>query len=72
MNPHTYHKLELSAMNPQFLEPNGQVVDADAPITIHVQDLKQHFQSMVLLGSTTKFAWIRWLTGVITGTCVLP
>lgn len=60
----TYPELMFSAMYPQFFQPNCEVVDTNASITVHIQYLKQHFQSVLLLRPSTYVTWMGWLVGV--------
>lgn len=47
----THQQLMLCAVDSEFLQPDGQVVDADASITVNVQDLEKHLQPVLLLST---------------------
>lgn len=40
------------AMDSQFLQPNGQVVDADASIAINIQDLEKNLEPVLLVSTS--------------------
>lgn len=42
------------AMDSQFLQPNGQVVDTDASITINIQDLEKNLEPVLLVSTSTE------------------
>lgn len=55
----TYPKLVLCAMEPQFLQTDGQVVHTDPSVSVHVQDLEEDLEAMLLLGPATHCAHVR-------------
>lgn len=46
----------LGAMEPEFLQADGQVVHTDPSVPVHVQDLEQDLEAMLLLGAATHHA----------------
>ncbi|TNN29130.1 hypothetical protein EYF80_060721 [Liparis tanakae] len=52
VSSNTHHELVFRAMHAELLQPDAQVVDADASIPVHVQDLEQPLQPVLLLGAS--------------------
>lgn len=48
-------------MYPEFLQPDGQVVEADASIPVDIEDLEEHLESLVVLGTSTQVTGVRCL-----------
>lgn len=61
----THHKFMFSAVDAQFFQSDSQVVDTDASISVHIQDLEEHLQPMLLLGSAADRALMRGVAGLI-------
>lgn len=64
----THQQLVFCAMHPQLLQPNGQVVDADASVAVNVQDLEQNLEPVLLVfpsASATRLGGLlaRWPLG---------
>lgn len=56
---HTHPKLVLGAMEPEFLQADGQVIHTDSSVSVHVQDLEQDLEAMLLLGAAAHGADMR-------------
>ena len=44
----THHEFVLGPVDSEFFETDGQVVYTDPSVPVHIQDLKEHFQPMLL------------------------
>ncbi len=55
----------FSAMDPQLFQSDGQVVDTDASVSVDIQDLEEHLEPMLLLGSAAHRTVIRGVAGLI-------
>lgn len=55
----------FSAMEPQLFQSDGQIVDTDASVSVDIQDLEEHLEPMLLLGSAAHRTVIRGVAGFI-------
>ncbi len=55
----------FSAMDSQLFQSDGQVVDTDASVSVDIQDLEEHLEPMLLLGSAAHRTVIRGVAGLI-------
>lgn len=55
----------LGAMDAQLFQSDGEVVDTDASVSVDIQDLEEHFEPMLLLGSAAHRAVMRGVAGLI-------
>lgn len=57
----------FSAMDAQLFQSDGQVVDTDSSVSVDIQDLEEHLESVLLLGSPAHRAraMMRGVAGLI-------
>lgn len=55
----------FSAMDAQLFQSDGKVVYTDASVSVDIQDLEEHFEPMLLLGSAAHRAVMRGVAGLI-------
>lgn len=61
----THPELVFGSVDPQFLQSDGQVVHTDPSVPVHVQDLEQNLQPVVLVQTATHLT--RWIFVVLRG-----
>lgn len=55
----------FSAMDAQLFQSDGQVVDTDTSVFVDIQDLEEHLEPVLLLGSAAHRAVMRGVAGLI-------
>lgn len=55
----------FSAMDAQLFQSDGQVVDTDTSVSVDIQDLEEHLEAVLLLGSAAHRAVMWRVAGVL-------